>query len=135
MVENIDRWGHCVKCHKNLSVDRVVDGKSIKMFLPDKEETEFILDDGSRMRVCICRPCKIDRDLTDESIQREIMDSVIEGWRLEIRGLVEDENRKDWDAEKGNRHMEIYSRKRIVAHSDSLSSHMAEDKIKKIREK
>ena len=77
----------------------------------------------------------IDRDLTDESIQREIMDSVIEGWRLEIRGLVEDENRKDWDAEKGNRHMEIYSRKRIVAHSDSLSSHMAEDKIKKIREK
>lgn len=131
--DNIDKYGHCVSCHRNLIIERVVDGRVMKIFLPDKEETEFLLDDGSRMRVCVCRKCKETKDFKDEKFQETIMEAVVNGWRLEVDSLVSDDNKPDWTPETSKRHMDIYSKKKILIHSDSVEKHIVENRIKDIQ--
>ena len=137
-MDNIDRYGHCCLCHRNLIAERVADGVVIKVFLPEKEETEFLLDDESRMRVCICRTCKQTLDLNNPEVQKEIMDCAIEGWRLETRryvdGIVVDGKQIQWSEEQRNKHMEVYSKKNIVMHSENAEKHILDSKIKELRE-
>ena len=132
--ENIDKYGHCVSCHRNLTIERVVDGKVMTMFLPDKEETEFLLDDGSRMRVCICRQCKQGKDLTDPKLQETIMEAVINGWDMEVKSLVKDDSKPDWTPDRAKDYMDVYSRKKMILHNESVDKHVVEDKVKEIRE-
>jgi len=131
-LENIDKYGHCVYCHRNLIFERVVDGKVIFMFSPDKEETEFLLDDGSRMRVCICRQCKTNIDLHDKKVHEDIMESVINGWELEIKGLVKDENKPEWTYERGKKHMDFYRIKKILFRSDDIEKNVIDRECEKI---
>lgn len=134
-TNNIDRYGHCCKCHRNLIVERVSDGKVIHMFTPDKEETEFLLDDGSRMRVCVCKQCKMTIDFNDEKTCDNIMEAVVNGWKVEVDTLVADEKRPEWDTERARSHMKVYGKKKILFHSENTENHVVEDVKKRIMEK
>ncbi len=125
-MDNIDKYGHCVVCHRNLIVERVAEGKVIKMFLPEKEETDFLLNDGSRMRVCICRTCKREKDFTDKKLQEQIMEAVIAGWQLEVDTMVADENKPEWTPERAKAHMEVYGKKSLLLHSENADKHVIE---------
>lgn len=119
-LERIDRFGYCVMCTKNMLTKRVVDGKVIEMFTPDHGHTEFLLDSGSRMQVCMCRQCRENVDLTKSSIQKMIMDSVQKGWELEVKALVADENQSQWTEQFGKNHLEVMSKLNIDCHSESM---------------
>src|SRR3990167_1435332 len=134
-MSNIDKYGHCVVCHRNLIVERVSDGKVIRMFTPDKEETEFLLDDGSRMRVCICKPCKMTIDLNDKKVINNIMEAVTNGWQSEVDTLVADEKRPEWTPERAKNHMKVYKEKNILFHSENSEHHVVEDARKIIIDK
>lgn len=128
-----DKFGHCAMCHKNLINERISDMKVIQMFTPEHAETEVLLNDGSRMRVCICKSCKENVDLTKPAIQRMIMNCVKEGWKLEIHGLADDPKRPDWTQERANNHMELYNKKEIYCISDGLSDHVIEEHKRRLQ--
>ena len=133
-MDNIDRYGHCVTCHKSMMVERAVDGKVIPMFTPDYAETEFLLVDGSKMRVAICKPCKEHVDLASDKVKGYVMEAVINGWQLEVDSLVKDEKRPEWDVDRGKKHMARYSALKIECPSEGLEQHVITDKVKKLRE-
>ena len=116
-----DKYGHCVLCHRNLILEQVIDQKVQKRFHVDREETEFKLDDGSKMRVCICRPCK--HELTEEKYKK-VMDSVIKGWQVEVSSL-------DWAKEKKEKHMEVYSKRKIVENTEKSNKVEVENGLNK----
>lgn len=129
-MENIDKYGHCVVCHKSLIVERAVDGKVIKMFTPEHDETRYMLTDGTEMRVCICKSCKSTIDLDNRKVKDQIMEAVINGWDLEVKSLVADDKKPDWTEDKAKNHMDIFGSKKIYIHSESLGKHI----IQKARE-
>ena len=69
---NYDLYGHCVLCHDYLLFEEVINGKVTLRFSPRKTETEFLLDDGSRMRVSMCIECKNKLKKSDEKKDNEI---------------------------------------------------------------
>lgn len=79
-----DQYGHCVNCHKNLLVPRIVGGKEIMTFTPDFDQTEFVISNKSRMVVCMCKPCKASIDLSDPMVHDNIMKCVKDGWAGEL---------------------------------------------------
>lgn len=113
-----DRYGYCVKCHKSLMTKKVVNGEVKMVFLPERTESTVILDDGSKMRVCICKSCKV--NLKDSDF-RGIMDSVIEGWKEEVRNI-------NWPEKKKREYLKRYSKRRIIAKADDLDK----ENIKKV---
>lgn len=133
-VDNIDKYNHCCVCHKNMTIERVVDNQVMVMFIPDKDEAEFMLDDGSRMRVCMCKKCKEENDLDDPDVQAQIMEAVINGWQLEVDAMILDKDRPDWTVEKGKAHMDIYSKRTIILKSEGIEKYHIDDRIKKIQD-
>lgn len=127
MSIDFDKFGHCVLCHKDLIVERTIDGKVQRMLSPEYETTEFLLDDESRMRVCVCKPCKIDLKPEQENA---IMSSVIKGWDKEAEKL---ENLGYWKPEQRKKHMDIYSKKKIIAKSEGVSPHGLRKKFKEYK--
>ena len=121
-----DRYGFCVKCHKSLLVNRAVDMKIEMMFTADHTETEFLLDDSSKMRVCLCQKCK--DNLTDSDIPA-IMESVIEGWKEETNKLT------TWSQEKKDAYMDRYSRRKIICKSEGMEKPHLDNKLKEFKEK
>ena len=103
---------------------------SVRRWTP--EETEYLLDDGSRMRVCICRECKKTKDLSDDKIKDYIMEAVVNGWELELRDLVADKSKPNWTPEKVKSHMDVYRNKKILLNSESVDKHTVENRIKEI---
>lgn len=115
-----DCFGHCVKCHKNMLIEQVVDGELIQRFTPDYSEEEFLLDNGSRMRVVICKDCQ--KSLTENDYNK-IMQCVINGWKKEI------ENNPDkWDRDKKKKYQDDYFILKIV----TKSQYKTEDELKLI---
>ena len=102
---NYDCFGHCVKCHKNLLIEEVIDGKVQQRFTPDKSKMRLLLDDGSNMGITICKQCEEDYTEADN---KKIMKSVIKGWEMEMIKLPH------WSDEKKKKHMDNYSKKKIV---------------------
>jgi len=105
---HIDKLGHCVQCGKNLITEKVVNtqhGMEVKrVFVPDYSEETFLLDDESKMRVVMCKPCKMGYDEKDN---KKVMKSVIAGWQKEVDEL------ETWDKEKKDKHMKVYKKKKI----------------------
>lgn len=129
-TDDIDKFGHCVVCHRNLIVRRVVDGKVQNTLAPEFGQTEFLMNNGSRLVVCMCRICQNTYDLSDKKIQEDIMAAVEKGWDLEHKLLVangtiteevakkEKENRKDFSLEmhsEGVTDAQIEGRKKVIA--------------------
>lgn len=115
-MDTKDRFGACVICHKDMIVERVVDGKVINMFSPEKDETIFNLDDGSIMPVSICKTCKNSVNLDDPKLHDKIMNSVVEGWQYQVDQFVSDDKRPDWTQEKADLYMEEYGVLEISSH-------------------
>lgn len=127
-TDNIDKFGLCVFCHRDLITKRVVDGKVIEMFTPDHGHTEFLLNNGSRMQVCMCRTCRESVDLTAPAIQDMIMKAVQKGWELEVRILVADEKHPQWTEGFGKAYLETMSKLNIDTHSDTLDKVRLEER-------
>ena len=117
MEVTYDKYGYCVLCHRNLRYEQVINDKVMMRFDTDYDETEYLLDDGSKMRVAICKPCK--EKLTEEH-NIEVMDSVKAGWVEEVKTLP-------WTEEKKQNYIDTYSQKEIVCFSDGVP----EDVLKK----
>ncbi len=127
-TDNIDKFGHCVVCHKNLLTKRVVDGKIIDMFLPIYSDTVFLLDNGSQMQVTICKICKESTDLNDPQVHSEIMEAVMKGWELETKMLVADEKQPDWTEEKGKKYLDTMAQLNIDCNSEDLGKYAIQQK-------
>ena len=121
-----DRYGHCVMCHKNMLIEAVIDQKVQKRFTPDYSETEYLLDDGSKMRVAICEQCKINLLPKDENY---IMKCVLEGWRAEVEGF------NHWTREKKDNYMDRYSKRKIVCLSEKIPQDVLDKKLKEHKTK
>jgi hypothetical protein len=128
-IDNIDKYGFCVMCHINLITKRVVDGKVIEMFLPIHGETIFLLDNGSQMKVCMCKPCQQENDLQNPAVHSNIMDAVQKGWQLETKLLVEN---KTWDKEHGDKYLETMSKRTIDCHCEHLAINALHNRIKEL---
>ena len=117
-----DKYGHCVFCHRYLIIERIIDGKIVEVNHPDYYEEEFLLNDGSRMRVAICRPCH--SKITDKD-HKDIMASVIKGWVTEVQYL------KNWTEKRRKDYIDRYSKKTILFVSKGLSADVVDRKFKK----
>ena len=110
----MDKYGHCIVCHDNLLYDAVIDGKIEKRFSPRYSETEYLLDDGSRMKVCVCKTCKPNMKDTDKE-KEEIMMSVYKGWEHEVK-------KSDWNEDRKKSYLDRYKQRNIICKSAGLSN-------------
>lgn len=128
-TDNIDKFGHCCVCHKNLLTKRVVDGKVVEMFTPFYDETVFLLDSGSQMQITICKTCKSSTDLNDRKIHKDIMDACMKGWELETKMLVADDKLPDWTEEKGKEYLDTMRKLNIHCNSEKLDKYVLQQKV------
>ncbi len=131
-LERIDKYGHCVFCTKNMIVKRVVDGKVIDMFTPDHDHTDFMLNTGSMMKVCMCKKCKKEIDLSIPMIHKMIMDAVQRGWELETKSLIASEAYPDWTEEFGKKYLEKMSTLNIDCHASDMDKSSMEVRSKEL---
>ena len=131
-TDNIDKFGHCVVCHKNLITKRIVDGIVQEMFLPIHDHAEFMLDNGSLMKVCMCKPCKESTDLTDATVQDNIMQAVRKGWELEVAVLVADDKQPVWTKEYGENYLNVMGELNIDSPSEGIDKNAVQEKQKKL---
>lgn len=131
-TDNIDRFGHCVVCHKNLIVKRVVDNQVVEMFLPIHDHTDFMLNNGSVMKVCICKPCKASAELSNPVVHSNIMEAVNKGWELETKMLVANEKEVQWTEEYGQSYLNKMRELDIDTHADGLDKQVLVDKSVKL---
>lgn len=125
---NYDVFGHCVKCHRNLLIQEVIDGKVAQRFHPDHGHVEYLLDDGSRMRVCMCQPCQSILDDSDET-RDAIMHCVIDGWKHEV------ETYSHWDESKKREYINEYFKKKLIVKSDRMPKDHLDKKLKEFKDK
>jgi hypothetical protein len=89
-----DKFGHCIKCGKNLITEKVINGEVKKIFTSDYDQIKVLLDDESQMRVVMCTSCKEVFKGTEKE-KKVIMASVIAGWQNEVDKLKWNEDRKE----------------------------------------
>lgn len=121
-----DKYGHCVVCHSNMLIEEVIDGKLQKRFTPDYSETEYLLNDGSRMRVAICLACK---DKITDKDSEGIMNCVIRGWENEVADF------KHWSDERKKNYLDKFSKKKIVCRSEHVPDDVLDNKLKDYKNK
>ena len=125
---NYDKYGHCVVCHEDMLYTQIIDGKPEQRLGPLYEETEYLLDDGSVMRIAICKECKA--TLKDDEEERiRIMDCVFKGWEHELR-----KNDK-WSEQKKKNYLKEYSKRKIVMRSEKVEPDILNKRLKKFKEK
>lgn len=116
-IDNIDKFGNCVYCHRQLVKNMVIGGKVTGILDAEASDSFFKLDNGSILVVPICMPCKENIDLNDHAIHEEIMKEVQNGWELEIHHMREHtEHFKDFTPEKEQELRDIHSKYKIVSH-------------------
>lgn len=131
MKKDIDRYAHCINCHRNLLRIQVVDQREQVLLSPEHNEELFQLNDGSQMRVCLCLSCKPTLNLNDSKIHEEIMNKVFEGWKAEVELLVNDPKKEKWTKESGLAYLNEYKKKAILGHSDAISIEQRKEIIAK----
>lgn len=129
-TDNIDSFGHCVVCHKNLLTKKVVGDKVVDMFLPIYNETFFLLNTGSQMQVTICTPCKSSIDLSDDKIHNNIMEAVYKGWELETKLKVDSKEMKKEDRDD---YIDTIKNWNINCHSECLDKYVIQQKQIELR--
>jgi hypothetical protein len=78
----------CYSCHKPLLREQVIEGQLVQTLHPERVETQFYLNNNSRMNVSICMDCE-KMDLDNPILQNKIMKNVIDGWQTEQDILLE----------------------------------------------
>ena len=124
-----DTYGHCVLCHTNMIYEQVIDSKVQQRFHTDYGEITYLLDDGSNMRVAVCKKCQA---IMEDDIEEKgyIMDCVKEGWKAETRKLVEDKNKTDWDEKRRKKYLDRYNKLNIVIKSDNVAKDVLNRRLK-----
>lgn len=97
---DFDLFGHCICCSKLLYVKDTIDGKQQSRFLPNHSQTTLLLSDGSKMDICMCKPCKL--EVPNHDLDK-IMDKVKRGWKHELDSLT------DWPEEKKQQYYDRYN--------------------------
>jgi len=120
-----DKYGHCVICSKNMLIEAVIGGKVEKRLTSDYDETEVLLNNGSRMRVCTCKDCK--RKVSPKMF-KDIMRKVNNGWKMEVEKLA-------WDDARKQKHLDACDKLDIVCGSDGKAPDILERELKAHREK
>jgi hypothetical protein len=137
-----DVYGHCCLCHTNLLLPRVVGGKEIMMFTPDFDQTEFVLNNKSRMVVCMCKPCKASVNLSDADVHAQIMESVIAGWDMEMGSVATPEEPQAKNVEPLMQKMLLekqevrapkgYKDLSILFHSEGIDDYVVQNRFKEL---
>ncbi len=126
-----DVYGSCVCCHKSMVTTRVVDtsdGLKEKVWLlPEYDEVQFELDDGSAMRAVICKDCK---DSLEEKDYKIIMKTIFNGWKQESEDLVK---AGKWTDKEKDDYLKRYGKRKI--HKRIFKKNEKLKKIKKETEK
>jgi len=120
-----DKFGYCVNCQKCMTIKEVIDQKETIRFTPEHTEVEYLLNDGSKMRVCCCMDCK---ELIKNEKHDEVMNTVIEGWKEELKG-------SNWTEEKKQKYLDEYSQKSIICSSEGKPKDVLNQKLKTFKEK
>lgn len=116
-----DKYGHCVICHKNLILPRVVGGEQVMMFTAQFDQTEFVISNNSRMVVCMCKKCKSKVDLSDSDTHKIIMNTVKLGWDGELEG----DKRQPRDYQDLN----------ILFHSEGIDDYVVKNRLQELGDK
>ena len=112
-----DKFGHCVFCHKCMIIEEIIDGKMQTRFIPEYNEEQVLLDDGSKMRVAMCINCK--NNYTEKDYNK-IMQSVADGWEKELEV-------SKWTDEKKQNYRDKYYKLQLVTTTYKKS----DDELKK----
>lgn len=101
---NYDKTGHCIKCGEFQFKELVLEGK--KQVVPKSSigYKNFELDNGSNMKVLMCRDCQV---LPDDEVQ--IMKKVVKGWQHEINTFLKEK----WTTAQKHTYMEKYGKLKI----------------------
>lgn len=83
-AQNIDKFGHCILCHKCLLKNVVINGKQEALFDANKDEVWVQLNNGALMSISVCKPCKSQTDFNDDATKTQVLRSVQLGWQLEM---------------------------------------------------
>ena len=124
-----DVFGHCVKCHKNMLIWQIIDNVPVNRFKPDYSETTFLLDNGTKMRVAICKSCK---ENLNEGDNKEIMRSVVDGWKHEVETYVK---QGKWDEDKKNNYLRDYQDLAIVTNADNKDKNRLDFEFNEYKER
>lgn len=128
-MSGVDLYGHCCLCHNNMILNRVVGGKMIKMFSPDYDSTQFVLNNKSKCNVSMCKPCKSNNDLHDPKIQEDIMQSLIAGWKLEQDMMISGGHNTQ---EHADNIMSHHNNLKILFNSDGLDDYVILNRLKEL---
>lgn len=116
-IDNIDKFGNCCTCHRNLVINKVIGGEIQGTWHPDKDDVYMKLNQGSLMPIAICKPCKNSLDLTDSIVHTQIMEAVHNGWMLEIDYMKQNPDKfKDFTPEKEKSLKDMYSELSITGY-------------------
>jgi len=104
-----DCIGFCALCHKSLIEEKVITGSNGKpeiqtVFTSDRTEIEVCLDNGSLMRVAMCKKCKSNYTVKDN---KPLMESIVNGWEKEVEHLPH------WTKDNKADYMKKYSKLKI----------------------
>ncbi len=105
------------------------------MFDGDYREMNFILNDGSNMRVATCEACLLKyegmNEVDKEKENKSVMANVYAGWEYEAQILVADKKKTEWDDKKRENYLSRYKQLEIVTNTDKLDPAVVERKYKK----
>lgn len=119
-INDIDKFGNCVFCHRHLVKNMVIGGKVEGVLDADASDSFFKLNTGSILVVPICKPCKKNVDLSNVDTQKSILEEVNNGWELEIHHMKNNPDKfKDFDSEKESKLRELYAGLNIVSHEEN----------------
>ena len=123
--------GLCSLCHKEIAEfagsRQVADGVFRPIITRIKgiaREVDFKLDDGSSMRIAMCKTCE--EAFVPEDTQ-PLMESEINGWQHEVSEVVA------WGDSKKRRHMKVYAKRHIIDCLDKKWTKHQKTKVKKPR--
>lgn len=116
-IDNIDKFGNCVSCHKQLVKNMVIGGKVQGVVDPNYSHSYFKLNTGSILVAPICKACKVNMDLDNLEIQKNIWKEVNHGWQLEIDHMKDNPDKfRDFDSNKENDLRTLYAGLNIINH-------------------
>lgn len=119
-INDIDKFGNCVSCHRHLVKNVVAGGKIQAVLDPDASDSFFKLNNGSILVVPICKPCKKDMNLNDPNIQMNIWAEVNLGWQLELDHMKANPDKfPDHTPEKHNNIKKMYAELSIIGHESN----------------
>ena len=127
-----DTYGHCVLCHANMLYEQIIDRKPQLRFSPLYGEVTYLLDDGSSMRVAICKKCQPKMEDTEEE-KKYVMECVKEGWKAETAKLVESVDKPDWTPERREKYLSRYIERFIIMKADGVEKDVLLKHLKKAK--